>query len=53
MQTGSKQFVLSYFISGFLSLSGKRNGIQTNNGHDNTENALATNFTLFIRRHER
>ena len=34
----------AYFISVFLTLSGKINGIQTNAGHDNTEHALTTNL---------
>ena len=38
---------LSYFVTGFLTLSGKTNGIETNAGHDNTEHALTTNLAYF------
>ena len=44
MWIGSKQFILSDFITDFLTLSGKTNGIQTNAGYDNTVHALTTNF---------
>ena len=47
MQTGSKQFILSYFVTGFLTLSGKTNGVQTNAEHDNTEHFLAYFFNIF------
>ena len=48
MQTGSKQFILSYFVTGFLTLLRKTNGIQTNAGHENTEHALTTNLTCIF-----
>ena len=44
MYTGFTQFILSYFVTGFLTLSGKTNGVKTNAGHDNTEIALTTNL---------
>ena len=48
MQTGHKQFILCYFVTGFLTLSGKTNGIQTNAGHDNTEHASAINLAYMF-----
>ena len=48
MKTGSKQFNLSYFLTGFLTLSGKTNGVQTNAGHGNTEHALTTNLACIF-----
>ena len=60
MWTGSKRYVLSYFVTGFLTLSGKTNGVQLNAGHDNTEQTLTANLAcifsyhfLFNRRNER
>ena len=44
MSTGSKQVILSYFVIGFLTLSGKTNGVQTNAGHGNTEHNLTHLF---------
>ena len=46
--SGSKKFILSYFVSGFLTLSGKANGVQANAGHGNTEHALATNLVYIF-----
>ena len=48
METGSKQFVLSYFVTGFLTLLVKASGIQTNVGHDKTEHALTTNLACIF-----
>ena len=60
MWKGSKQFILSYFLTGFITLLEKTNGFQTNTRLDNTEYALTTNSAclflqhfLFIRRSER
>ena len=48
MKTGSKQFNLSYFLTGFLTLSRKTNGVQTNAGHGNTEHVLTTNLACIF-----
>ena len=45
------QFILSYFITSFITLLGKTNGVQTNAGHDNTEHALTTNLTCIFLYH--
>ena len=42
------QFILSYFVTGFLILSGKTNGVLTNTGYDNTGHALTTNLTCIF-----
>ena len=48
LKTGSKQFILSYFVTDFLILSGKTNGVQRNTGHDNTEHALTTKLACIF-----
>ena len=51
MLTGSKQFILSYFITSFSTLYRRRNGVQTNTDHDNTEHALTTNLACVFLYH--
>ena len=51
MLTGSKQFILSYFITSFSTLYRRRNSVQTNTDHDNTEHALTTNLACVFLYH--
>ena len=44
----TKHFILSYFVTGFLTLSGKVNGVQTSAGHDKREHALTNLACIFL-----
>ena len=48
MWTGTKQFILRCFVTGYLTLLEKINGIQTNAGHANTEYTLKTNLACIF-----
>ena len=40
-----------YFVSGFLTLLGKINSVQTNGGDDHAEHALKTNLACIFLEH--
>ena len=40
--------MISYFITGFVTISGKTNGAQTNAGQENPEHTLTTNLACIF-----